>query len=154
MHLRRALLLFAIVLGLAALAASVSRPLEERSGAPTTRPEPAPPTAPETQETARVGFSTGPPTERRRLEPGRAAVVTVEADEAGEVSLEGLGMNATAGPLTPARFDVLASEPITATVRFTPAGADEPQLVGTLEVSERGSARSGGRSATPTEPDR
>ena len=81
-------------------------------------------------------------------------MVTVEADEPGEVSLEGLGMNGTAAPLTPARFDVLASEPITATVRFTPAGADEPQLVGTLDVSERGSARSGGRSATPTEPDR
>src|SRR4051812_50094583 len=46
-HLRRALLLFAIVLGLAALVASLSRPVAERRDRTTqgTTPEPGPPGA-------------------------------------------------------------------------------------------------------------
>lgn len=157
MHLRRALLLFAIVLGLAALAASISRPLERRTPATGTRTEEEatpPPDADRAPRAARLAFSAAPPRERRRLEPGRAAVVLVSADEAGQVELEGLGMSAPADRFTPARFDVLVNEPVSARVRFTPAGADVAQVVGTLDVSERGSARSGERSATRTEPDR
>src|ERR671929_14069 len=47
MHLRRALLLFAIVLGMAALVASLSRPVDDRRRQSTTptQPEPGPPTA-------------------------------------------------------------------------------------------------------------
>jgi hypothetical protein len=155
MHMRRVLLLFAIVLGLAALAASVSRPLEERRGATTTEPVPQEP-RPRSQarQPARLAFTAGPPRERRRLEPGRAAVVLVSTDESGQVALEGLGLSASAEPLTPARFDVLTDEPVTARVTFTPAGSAVAQTVGTLDVSERGSARSGERSATRTERDR
>ncbi|MDT7784838.1 MAG: hypothetical protein QOF58_3257, partial [Pseudonocardiales bacterium] len=40
MHIRRALLLFAVVLGMAALAASVSRPPDERTRTTPTTPAP------------------------------------------------------------------------------------------------------------------
>jgi hypothetical protein len=153
-HLRRALLLFAIVLGLAALATSVSRPLERRSPAIGEQPPAALPPRPEAPPAARLRFSTSPPRERRRLEPGRAAVVVVRADQPGQVDLEGLGMSAPADPFTPARFDVLATRPVTAVVRFTPAGAGAAEVVGTLALTSRGSARSGERSARKTEPDR
>jgi hypothetical protein len=160
-HLRRALLLFAIVLGLAALATSVSRPLErpparqgDRAEVPTT---PTTPTTPETPASPpeSLSFDTSRPRTRRRLDPGRQAVVLVSADQAGQVELDGLGLSAPVDPVTPARFEVLANAPVTASVLFTPAGADQSTQVGTLIVSEaREPARSGERSATRTAPDR
>jgi hypothetical protein len=148
------MLLFAIVLGLAALATSVSRPLEERRtpGAPTTE---APPPPPRRQlEPARLSFDTSRPRRRLRLETGRPAVVLVRAETAGLVELTGLGLSATADPLTPARFEVLASQPIGVRVLFTPAGAGDSQVAGTLLVTSPGPARSGERPATRTAPDR
>lgn len=154
MEIRRAILLFAIVLGLAALAASVSRPPDRRQQTPGSSATIPPAPASDARPAARLRFTAGSPRERRRLDPGRPAVVLVSADQPGQVELDGLGMNAPAEPLTPARFEVLADQPISVAVRFTPAGADAAQLVGTLDVSERESARSGGRSARPTERDR
>jgi hypothetical protein len=137
MHLRRALILFAVVLGLAALAASVSQPRRDQE-----RREP-PPSAPGTPEAApgpggprpaRLRFSQRGKPATRRLRAGRPAMVSVEVSEPGQVDVEGLGLTAPAEPLTPARFDLLADEPGAYEVRYTPAGRDESEVVGTLKV--------------------
>jgi hypothetical protein len=138
-HVRRALLLFALVLGVAALAAAVSQP---RQGAREAQPrEPGAPTATPARPSDQAGFAptsiefpagAGRPT--RRLEAGRSATVTVQVTEPGEVTLEGLGLVAAAEPLTPARFEVLESRPARHRVRFTPAGTDEATTVGTLAI--------------------
>jgi len=136
-HLRRALLLFAIVLGLAAIATSLSRPADESD------PEPAsPPT--ETAPTATPGSSsTAPAVEltfaadgprAQRVVAGQAATVLVEADEPGQAEIADLGVSATAEPLTPARFEVLASTPGRYPISFTPTSGGEPREVGTLVV--------------------
>ena len=138
MELRRALLLFAIVLGLAAIATSVSRPPDRRDKAQ----EPA-----ETAPVASAGpgaatpleltfkplrAATKPPTER--LDAGTPATVIVEVDEPGLVEIDGLGLTGAAEPLTPARLDVLTGDEERHPVRFRPAATGEPRTIGTLEV--------------------
>ena len=142
MHLRRALLLFAIVLGLAAIAASVSRPRDtagERAAPTTTESRPAPTVSPGNASTGEppveVAFddaARGEPT--RRLPAGQAATVLVEVEEAGQVEIPDLGLSATGDPVTPARFDVFGSAPGSYEIRFTPASADESDTVGTLAI--------------------
>jgi hypothetical protein len=135
-HLRRALLLFALVLGLAALVASLSQPPRESRqqpprqarGAPTATPLAPGPTP------AAVEFALSERPRTRRLGVGRPAVVTVEVPKAGQVEILGLGLSATAEPLTPARFDVLSSRPGRYEVRFTPAGSLESRKLGTLLI--------------------
>ena len=141
MHLRRALLLFAIVLGLAAVAASVSRPRDAadplREPSPTTEAE-RPPTAAPKQVSAPVEltFSESDP-RAQRIRPGQAATIYVDVLEAGQVGIADLGMSAVAEPLSPARFDVftraLGRHPIT----FVPAAAERAQVrLGTLVVAD------------------
>jgi hypothetical protein len=148
-HLRRALLLFAIVLGVAALAASFSR--SGNSGDPLAPPEPnATQTQTESETTpsvtpgdSPVSTSAAPVTlefdaaedQTRRLERGVAANIEVSVDEPGLVSIPLLGVSAPAEPITPARFDLLVSQAGTYPVVFTPAQGDEEREVGTLEVS-------------------
>jgi hypothetical protein len=139
-HLRRALLLFAIVLGLAAIAASVSREDEDSSSPPPTvaeQPEPTvePGSATESEQAAIVELEAGP-RERVRIEAGRAVTVEVDVPEPGLVEIPMLGLTATGEPLTPARFDILASEPARIEVQFTPAETDEPEPAGTLVVTD------------------
>jgi hypothetical protein len=137
-HLRRALLLFAIVLGLAAVAASVSRP---RDANPPTRTETEPAQTVQRSEaqgeagagTADVTFSVDHP-RAHRIGTGQAATVVVEVPDAGQVSIAGLGMTATAEPLTPASFDVLTSATGRYPVMFTPADSSESLSAGTLVV--------------------
>jgi len=144
-HLRRALLLFAIVLGLAAVAASVSR--TDR-----TRPAPSPP-APNTTQTAGPGTDTSPAPdpgsrvlrfdqggrrEVRELPVGRAATVVVNVDSAGQAELPGLGDIRPAEPSTPASFDVFTNQPGSFSVIFHPAGGGPSERVGTLRVVARG----------------
>jgi hypothetical protein len=125
-----------VVLGLAALAASFSRPVQrseqrapiDSTGLPELAPEPAP------SETASIRFSEGGRQERRVLRAGSPAVVTVKVKRPGQVALEGLGLTAAAEPLTPARFDVLPSEPGRHYVRFAPAGG-QPRVIGVLRVT-------------------
>lgn len=142
MHLRRALLLFAIVLGLAAVAASVSRPRDSDSPPPTST-ERAPTIEPGTAEPTPPGEA-GPgsvdvtfdadkaPTHRIRA--GQAATVVVEVPEAGQVSIGDLGMTHTAEPTTPASFDVLTSNAGRYAITFTPAGSSVELAAGTLVV--------------------
>src|SRR4051812_455205 len=137
MHLRRAVLLFAVVLGLAALAASLSRPSRRSDRpAPTTTsvlPELAP--EPPARGPALLRFAEGGKRERESVRSGRSAVVTVKVRKPGQVELEGLGLSAAAEPLTPARFDLLADEPGRHDVRFSPA-TGEPVLIGVLRVTQ------------------
>ncbi len=138
MHLRRALLLFAIVLGLAAVAASVSRP-RDTNPPPTTKPEQT-----QTVERSEAQGEAGPGSvdvtfvvdhaRAHRIGAGQAATVVVEVPEAGQVSIDGLGMTATAEPNTPASLDVLTSATGRYPVTFTPAGSSESLSAGTLVV--------------------
>src|ERR1700741_2490008 len=141
MHLRRALLLFAIVLGLAALAAALSRPADvaDEPTPRTTTEATAPPPAP----TVSDGNAGLPPTDlafdaakprTRKLEAGRAATVTVDVEAAGMVVTPGLGLTAPADPLTPARFDVFVRDAGEYPIDFTAAGGQESVSAGTLVV--------------------
>jgi hypothetical protein len=138
-HVRRALLLFAIVLGLAALAAAVSQPQQEAQE-PQRRAPPAPTAVPGTtgSEAAEIEFPAEGRPRTKELEVGRPATVIVQVPEPGEVNLEGLGLVATAEPLTPARFEVLGREPSRHRIRFAPAGGGgEADTVGTLAIVAR-----------------
>jgi hypothetical protein len=142
MHIRRALLLFAIVLGLAAIAASVSRSPEE-SGEQA--PDPVVQTGPE--ETPSVSAGDASPVsglrelsfeasleQTRRVDAGQPASVLVSVDEPGLVEIAELGLSAPAEPLTPARFEVLTSSPNRLPITFTPVEADAPEGAGTLVI--------------------
>jgi hypothetical protein len=141
-HIRRALLLFAIVLGLAAIAASVSRSPDESGD-----PEP-PPVAP-SEELPSVSAGDASPVsgvrtlefdaerdQTRRLAAGQPATVLVEVEEPGLVEISDLGLSAPAQPLTPARFEILTSEAGRIDITFTAAEDDFPGPAGTLVVRE------------------
>lgn len=136
------MLLFAIVLGMAALVASLSRPVEERrsdssqseprdSGPPTASPTPAP----DTGET--LAFEAAE-NEAMRLPAGEAATVEVAVDQPGSVDIPGMGLSAPADPVTPARFDVLESQPGRYELLFTPAGGEPSEPAGRLVVTSAG----------------
>jgi hypothetical protein len=142
-HLRRALLLFAIVLGLAALATSISRTPSERSG-----DEAGPPTStPPAQTTPAAAPLDNNPGERtivfdagvekpvkRTLEVDRNATVFVKTEEDGLVDVDGLGLTEPAEPGTPATFEVLESKPGSYVIYFTPSAGEEAERVGVLEI--------------------
>lgn len=141
MELRRALLLFAIVLGLAAVVSSLARPPARESDAG--RDTPASPGAASTptagpQRTSRpaapIRFVVGRPAKTETFKTGSAATVTVAVEEPGVVTLEGLGLSADAEPLTPARFDVLSSRPGRHAVRFRALRDAESRLLGVLQI--------------------
>jgi hypothetical protein len=142
-HLRRALLLFAIVLGLAALVASVSRPPEESGERADGRPPPSetPMLSPGSESppgsTIDLVFDAGRE-QTRRVDSGQPATLLVEAEEPGMVEIPDLGLSAAADPLTPARFEVLVSDPGRYALFFTPAGGEVPDPAGTLVVREEG----------------
>jgi hypothetical protein len=135
-HLRRALLLFAIVLGLAALATSVTRPAREE-------PAKGGPETPETSEASPIAEPPEPaelrlqgPRGRARalLETGQAGTLVVPVPEPGEVGVPDLGLTSAGTPLTPARFELIGDQPGSYTVYFTPAGTGEAHTLGRLTV--------------------
>jgi hypothetical protein len=144
-HLRRALLLFAIVLGLAAVAASVSR--TDR-----TRPSPPPPPSDTTADTAQPGtattagpdpgstvitFEQGGRRELRKLPVDSAATVLVRVVHPGEAELPGLASVRAAEPATPASFDVFGDRPGSFPVLFHPAAGGSTERIGTLRLLAR-----------------
>lgn len=144
MHLRRALLLFAIVLGLAAIAASISREPDD-SGESARPPAVRPETEEPPQETVSPGSATpasgtleltfeADEDRSRRLDAGEPATVLVEVDEPGLVEIPDLGLSAHGDPLTPARFEVLVSDAGRYDLSFTPVDGDTPGAAGTLLV--------------------
>jgi len=142
-HLRRALLLFAIVLGMAALVASLSRPIEERrrtDTAPRQPREPGPPTAspsPAPAPRPALSFDASEPT-TKRVPAGEAATIRVAVPESGSVEIPDMGLIDPASPDTPARFDVLPTRPGRYELLFTPAASDRPEPAGQLVVTSEG----------------
>ena len=146
MHLRRALLLFAVVLGVTALVTSLNPPRESpepRSEQDTTRPATPRATAGRPRNRpARLAFVAGKRPRTSRLEARRPATILVEVEVAGQAELQGLGLIAPAAPATPARFELLADEPGTYPVVFIPAASGVRTRAGTLIVTRpRGAAR-------------
>jgi hypothetical protein len=137
MHLRRAMLLFAIVLGLAAMAAALTRPPAQRAPAPPKAPSPSLAIR-ETRPAAQVRFDAALKPRTRSIEAGRRTVVTVDVEHPGQVELEGLDLTAAAEPLTPARFDVLALRAGRHEVLYTPAGELASRRSGVLRVFPAG----------------
>ena len=145
MHLRRALLLFAIVLGMAALVASLSRPIDNPhrqappprpvTGAETVAPRPAPASARDLPRT--VTFEAAAD-QSRRMRAGEAATIEVAVNEPGSVEIPNMGLTAAADPVTPAQFDVLATRPGRYRLLFTPAGRESSEPAGKLVVISRG----------------
>ena len=133
MHMRRALLLFALVLGLTALAASLApAPPADQSSSP----KPPPPSAAQlaSEEPVQVMFQAGtgeakPP--RRRVDLGTRVIVTVASPAGGEATIPGLGRIDTVTPFAPAHFDLLLSRPGSYDVAFA-APNEPPTVVGTL----------------------
>jgi hypothetical protein len=146
-HLRRALLLFAIVLGMAALAASLSRPIEGRRDhtTPAGQGEPGPPTAtprpgsgPVAGEPRTLTFQASQ-RQSKKLPAGAAATVEVEVTQAGQVEIPDMGLTSAADTVTPARFDVLERRPGRYPIEFVPsASAAEPARAGVLVVTSSG----------------
>ena len=140
MQARRVLLLFAVVLGLAAVAASVAPPPEERRGAP---PASVPPPAiPQPERESRGGeprevtFEPSPDrVTREPLRAGEQALVTVQVAEPGQVEIPALGLLQTADPSTPAVFDLVVADGGRYPITFA-APDDRPHPVGVLLVSE------------------
>jgi hypothetical protein len=142
-HLRRALLLFAIVLGMAALVASISRPIEERRGADTTPRQPRapgpPPASPRPAPALRpaLSFDASEPS-TKRLPAGDAATIKVSVPESGSVLIPDMGLVAPATPDTPATFPVRATRPGRYELLFTPSADDRPEPAGRLVVTSDG----------------
>ncbi len=140
MELRRALLLFAIVLGLAAIAASISRPSSQdetdtaATAPPRGRSTPTAGPAPGPGPPAEITFEADLQPETETVPAKRALTVTVTAYEPGQVEIERLGLTAPAEPSAPARFDLLAGSPERYALTFTPVKTGEQRKIGVIEV--------------------
>jgi len=114
--LRRALLLFAIVLGVAAIASSIARPperdggsagdrgagrhVEQSAGADASRPA-----------ARTVAVRADRPLRKVELASGRPVTLLVAVTAPGQIEIPRLGLVEDAERLTPARFDLLVSSP-------------------------------------------
>jgi len=127
------LLLFALVLGLSALVASIAPPPETRDE-PTPTTAPAPPAAPVARaEPVAITVPAAPrPPVTRRVAAGSSFTLRVSAPQPGDVVIDGLGLRQSADPLAPARFDLLAEPPGRFAVSFEPLRGDR-QVVARLE---------------------
>jgi hypothetical protein len=130
-HLRRAILLFALVLGLTALAAAVSPSRKDES----TAPAPAPGTRATTVVPRSVSFAaraSGAP-EVRRARVGEHLIVTVSSADGGLVTIPRLGRTSSVSAAAPARFDLLAPAAGRYDVMLAiGGGTTEPRSVGAL----------------------
>jgi hypothetical protein len=136
-HVRRAILLFAVVLALAAVVSSVSEPGRiPRNAAPAVEePAPAPRQGVEQTGGQAVRFRVGEPA-TRRLETGRSGLVLVQSRRPGQVEVLGLGLEGFAEPGVPARFEVFEERPRRAEIRFTPIDGSETRAAGVLVFDE------------------
>jgi hypothetical protein len=136
MHLRRAALLMALVLGVAALVEALAPVPRDRgrSGGPPAAPQPRAGAPPRTLE---VRYPSRRRIPRFQVAAGAHVVVQVDTSVAGEASVPGLGLVQTAEPDTPARFDVLVSRAGAFGISFDPAVGGSA-TVGRLVVASRG----------------
>ena len=139
MHLRRALLLMALVLGVAAVVEALVPVPRQRSAAPPSQPVVTPAPTDTGGTTRTVGFRYPPAAEPpvRRLPVGTHVILVVSSAETGQVSLEGLGQVQAVEPGTPAGFDLLMSGAGRYAVAFQPEAARAVRL-GSLVVSGSG----------------
>ena len=144
MELRRALLLFAIVLGLAAIASTIARPPDRGGDETTDTAASAPPAKTEPSATS-PGAKTPQPTtiefrnsakpQTHKLEQGQPATVLVDVETPGQVDIPSLGLTDTGEPLTPAMFEILELEPGSHAIMVQPAASETlPSKVGTLKI--------------------
>jgi hypothetical protein len=134
-HLRRALLLFAIVLGLAAIVAAFSRTDRGDNSnrpSPTTEPQAIAPATP--GQRLDVSFSEGSRELERKVPVRTAVEVLVKARHSGLAAIGGLDQSSAVEPDTPARFEVFQAVPGRFPVSFTPAGSDRSKRLGTLVI--------------------
>jgi hypothetical protein len=139
---RRALLLFAIVLGVAAIASAIARtPDRERDRAAqstTTTRDPsntAAEPAPESPGPSTIEFRPGARPQTRELEVGQPATVLVAVETPAQVDIPSLGLTQPAEPLTPAVFELLVDEAGSHPITIQPAAPETlPSKAGTLEV--------------------
>jgi hypothetical protein len=140
MHLRRALLLFALVLGLTALAAAVS-PTRETADSADDPPRGAPAARGAeglVPRTITFRAREGVEATDREVRLGDHVVVSVTSPAGGVATIPRLGRTASASPASPARFDLLANARGRYDVLFAESSSDEPRRVGTLVVSGGG----------------
>jgi hypothetical protein len=130
-HVRRAILLFALVLGLTALAAAVSpsRTTNQTTVSPAA-PLPARAVVPRT-----VAFEAGATTARaRRVRPGEHVVISVASSQGGLATIPQLGRTGSVAPDAPALFDVLAPSSGRYDVMIQAPDSNEQRRVGTLLI--------------------
>ena len=98
-ELRRALLLFAIVLGVAAVVAALASPSRDDPIRTATTPPPEAATPPGSgRPPARVGLDGRRAPRHPRLEIGRATTLVVTVEEPGQVTIPELGLTEAAEP--------------------------------------------------------
>jgi hypothetical protein len=133
-ELRRVLLLFAIVLGLAAIVAAVSGSRSDRTRTSASAPAlpPAATARPGPARQTTIRFDAAGPTVTRAARVDESVTVSVKVDEAGTVELQGLGLSDDAEPLTPARFDVLADRPGSHAVLLIPPNGVRARTIGRI----------------------
>jgi hypothetical protein len=137
-QLRRVLLLFALVLGLSALVASIVPPPETREERETGPSMPAAARAPAPPTLSFGAASDG--AETRRAAVGSRLTVVVSVPAPGEVTVEGLGLRASADPRAPARFDLVARRSGRHAVVFLPPG-EPPSTVGRIVFANAATVR-------------
>jgi hypothetical protein len=125
------MLLFALVLGLAALAAAVS---PSRDSGPAVVPAPAPAPAREVVPRTVAFDAQAGPARERRVAPGEHVLVSVSSGAGGVATIPQLGRTGTVSPAAPAQFDLLAPGSGRYDVMVETAGSSEPRRVGTLVV--------------------
>jgi hypothetical protein len=146
-EIRRAILLFAVVLGVAAIVSSIARPPErggggDSGGAGSTTPAKdgapsASATGPgnRTPQPTTIEFRPAAEPQTRKLEVGQPATVLVGVETPGQVDIPTLGLTDAGEPLTPALFEVLVGQPGSHAIMVQPAGSETlPSKAGTLKV--------------------
>jgi hypothetical protein len=134
MHLRRAILLMAVILLVVAIVGALVPVPRERT------PAEAPHATPGGAAAAplRTLSLRYPPRERAprlRVDADAHVVVQVATSVSGQATVQALDLVAQAEPDTPARFDVLATRPGRFQIAFQPAGGGAARTVGTLRVA-------------------
>ena len=130
MHLRRALLLFALVLGLTALATAVAPTPKSQDNGTVEAPPPRSPLPSPTVVTFEAPAKHGQ-VPHRNVSASANVIVRVESAEGGQASIPGLAQLGTVAVGSPAEFNLLDVNPGTYDVMFQPA-LGTPARVGRL----------------------
>jgi hypothetical protein len=134
-HLRRALLLFALVLGLTALAATIAPSPRDRQDTTPQAQQPAPTTTPVEAGERELSFQFPTPAKGgapdRRVTPDEHVVVVVAVDAPGQVQIPALGRTVSVTATSPAELDLLAPPAGRYDVLFTNT-VGESTRVGTI----------------------